>query len=64
VIRLNSDGAVDTGFVVGSSFDFTVHSISPATDGSGDVYVGGDFTSYQTTTIDRIARLNPDGSSN
>ena len=41
IIRLNSDGAVDTAFAVGSGFNGIVNSISPATDGSGDVYVGG-----------------------
>jgi hypothetical protein len=39
-----------------------VFSIAPAGDGSGDVFVGGAFTRYQSTTIGRIARLNSKGS--
>jgi uncharacterized delta-60 repeat protein len=64
IIRLNSDGTVDTAFVVGSGFNSTVNTLSLATDGSGDLYVGGAFTSYQSSTVDKIARLNPDGSLN
>ncbi|MDH5178963.1 MAG: hypothetical protein OEZ39_02640 [Gammaproteobacteria bacterium] len=62
LVRLNSDGSIDTTFDVGSGFDLTVNSIAIANDGTGDIYVGGSFTSYQGTTINRIARLNSDGS--
>ena len=64
IIRLNSDGTVDTTFAVGSGFNAHVNTLSLATDGSGDLYVGGAFTSYQNSTVDRMARLNPDGSLN
>ncbi|MCU7942959.1 MAG: hypothetical protein KZQ87_09785 [Candidatus Thiodiazotropha sp. (ex Cardiolucina cf. quadrata)] len=64
IIRLNSDGTVDTTFAVGSGFNSPVNTLSLATDGSGDLYVGGAFTSYQSSTVDKIARLNPDGSLN
>ncbi|MEJ2622790.1 MAG: delta-60 repeat domain-containing protein [Candidatus Thiodiazotropha sp.] len=64
IIRLNSDGTVDTAFAVGSGFNAPVNTLSLATDGSGDLYVGGAFTSYQSSTVDKIARLNPDGSLN
>ena len=64
IIRLNSDGTVDTAFAVDSGFDSSVQSLSPAADGSGDVFVGGQFRVYQTTVVDRIVRLNPDGSLN
>jgi hypothetical protein len=64
IIRLNSDGTVDTAFALGSGFNAPVNTLSLATDGSGDLFVGGAFTSYQSSTVDRIARLNPDGSLN
>ncbi|MCG7979394.1 MAG: hypothetical protein N0E58_14845 [Candidatus Thiodiazotropha endolucinida] len=64
IIRLNSDGTVDTTFAVGSGFNSPVNTLSLATDSSGDLYVGGAFTSYQSSTVDKIARLNPDGSLN
>jgi uncharacterized delta-60 repeat protein len=63
LIRHNNDGTVDTEFNVGGDFG-GVYSISPAADGSGDLFVGGVFGSYQSTTVDGIARLNPDGSLN
>ena len=39
-------------------------SATPAVDGSDDVYFGGSFTSYQTTTVDYVARINPAGALN
>ena len=62
IIRLNSDGSVDTGFNVGTGFNRNVHSIVLATDGSGDIYVGGSFYTYNSSSSDRIIRLNSDGS--
>ncbi len=72
LIRLNNDGTLDTAFNVDGGFDYSasdildylVASISPATDGSGDLYVVGGFNSYQSTTVGKIVRLNPDGSLN
>ena len=63
IIRLNADGSADTAFAVGTGFDYSsVYTIAPAGDGSGDIYVGGTFTSYNGTfLIDRIARLAIDG---
>ena len=61
--RLNSDGSVDTAFDMSAGgANNTVNVITPAQDGSGDVYVGGDFFSINTTTTGRLARLDPDGS--
>jgi uncharacterized delta-60 repeat protein len=72
IARLNNDGSLDTGFVTGTGFNNSlplpsvccerVKTVAPATDGSGDIYVGGTFTSYNGTAIGRIARLNIDGS--
>ncbi|QSP93928.1 hypothetical protein LPB19_12070 [Marinobacter salinisoli] len=62
IVRLNSDGSHDAGFDSGLGFNDVVLSIALATDGSGDIYVGGDFTDYHGTARRRIARLNSDGS--
>lgn len=72
IARLNNDGSLDTGFVTGTGFNNSiplpsvccdrVKTVAVATDGSGDVYVGGTFTSYNGTPVGRIARLNLDGS--
>ncbi|MHC4606082.1 MAG: hypothetical protein ACYTAF_04020 [Planctomycetota bacterium] len=62
IVRLNADGTLDTGFVIGTGFDDTPIDIVDAGDGSGDVYAGGTFTVYNGTAANRIVRLNPDGS--
>jgi uncharacterized delta-60 repeat protein len=59
IIRLNPDGTVDTGFVYGSGFTSTVEFIE--IDADGKIYVGGQFTSYNGVGVNRIIRLNPDG---
>jgi uncharacterized delta-60 repeat protein len=61
ILRLNEDGSLDGSFVVGSGFDGRVSSIVPATDGSGDIYVGGYFSTYNGTTVSGLVRLNSDG---
>ncbi|MFA6258943.1 MAG: delta-60 repeat domain-containing protein, partial [Candidatus Paceibacterota bacterium] len=60
IARLNSDGSLDTSFNIGSGFNSTVFSI--ATQSDGKILVGGVFTNYNGTSINRIARLNSDGS--
>lgn len=62
IARLNSDGSLDTGFAIGSGFDGDVYAIAVATDGSGDVFVGGNFNEYNGTPVGKIVRLNADGS--
>ncbi len=67
IVRLNSDGSIDAGFNIGAGatagFNNTVRTIVPAGDGSGDIYVGGGFTSYNgTSNVNRMVRLNSDGS--
>lgn len=59
IIRLNSDGTVDNTFNVGTGFNNTVLSITTQTDGK--LIIGGDFTNYNSTPINRIIRLNIDG---
>ena len=61
VVRLNADGTVDQAFATGTGFNNTVHSIAPAGDGSGDLYVGGSFTNYNGTLANDLVRLNVDG---
>jgi beta-propeller uncharacterized protein DUF5122 len=63
LVRLNSDWTVDNTFAVGAGFNAHVNNIAIAKDGSGDVYVGGAFTTYDGNSgINRIVRLNSDGS--
>jgi len=60
IIRLNTDGSIDTSFVVGSGFNSNPQSIAVQPDGK--ILVGGIFTSYQGVSSNRIIRLNTDGS--
>ncbi|HKO30911.1 MAG TPA: delta-60 repeat domain-containing protein, partial [Nitrospiraceae bacterium] len=62
LVRLQANGTVDPAFATGTGFNNTVFSIAPAGDKSGNLYVGGQFTSYQSITIGRIARLKSNGS--
>jgi hypothetical protein len=61
-VRLNPDGTIDTAFSTGTGFNNSVYAVAAAGDGSGDVYVGGSFTSYNGTPCNRLVRLNADGS--
>jgi len=62
IIRLNADGTVDAAFNTGTGFDFPVDALAAAGDGTGDLYVGGNFTAFNgTTNVNRIARLNSNG---
>src|SRR5690606_32753107 len=58
IARLNTDGSLDTSFVVGNGFNNVINSMSIQDDGK--IIVGGNFTSYDGTARNRIARLNTD----
>jgi uncharacterized delta-60 repeat protein len=61
IVRLNSDGTRDTAFTTntGTAFNSTVNAIAIQSDGK--IVIGGDFTTFNGTTVNRIARLNSDG---
>jgi uncharacterized delta-60 repeat protein len=60
ILRLNSDGSLDTSFNIGSGFNNIVSTIVLQSDGK--ILVGGSFSSYNGQTHNRILRLNSDGS--
>ncbi|MCS6796027.1 MAG: delta-60 repeat domain-containing protein [Raineya sp.] len=60
IIRLENDGNVDNTFVVGAGFNAMVRTI--AVQSNGKILVGGDFTNFHLTPINRIIRLEADGS--
>ena len=60
IARLNADGSLDTTFDPGQGFDDEVLRITVQADGK--ILVGGDFTSFDGTSRNYIARLNADGS--
>jgi len=59
IIRLNTDGTKDSSFNIWSWFDNTVGSISVQNDGK--IIAGGAFTKYKWSPINRLIRLNADG---
>lgn len=66
IIKLNTDGSVDATFNTGTGF---VGPSSPdpaqifciAMNSSGDLYVGGNFISYNGTSVNKIVKLKTDG---
>jgi Domain of unknown function (DUF5122) beta-propeller len=61
IVRLNSDGSIDTGFNAGTGFNSDATSIVISNDGSRKIYVGGNFTSYNGVTTDAAVRLKDNG---
>jgi len=60
LVRLNNNGNVDLSFNIGSGFNAVVYSVIVQTDGK--ILVGGDFTNFNGTAVNRIVRLNTNGS--
>ncbi|WP_144035926.1 delta-60 repeat domain-containing protein [Spirosoma fluviale] len=60
IARLNADGSLDTGFNPGTGPSSNVASV--AVQGDGKILIGGEFSTYNGTSRNRIARLNADGS--
>lgn len=59
IARLNTNGTLDTGFDPGTGFNNTVTQVAVQSDDK--VIVVGDFTSFNGTGRNRVARLNTDG---
>ncbi|HRH70461.1 MAG TPA: hypothetical protein PLB89_13215 [Flavobacteriales bacterium] len=60
IARLNGDGTLDTGFNPGTGSANPLRSIALQVDGK--IIVGGDFTFFNGTARNRIARLSSTGS--
>ena len=59
IVRINTNGTIDNTFNVGSGFNNAVYSLFIESDGK--IVAGGDFTTYNGVTRNRIAKLNSDG---
>jgi uncharacterized delta-60 repeat protein len=59
ILRLNSDGSIDSSFNIGTGFNFFTRRILAQSDGK--LIVIGNFTSYNGTSAKNIIRLNTDG---
>jgi uncharacterized delta-60 repeat protein len=60
IARLNTDGSLDAGFNPGTGPNSYIRTIAIQSDGK--IIIRGDFTSYNGTVRNYIARLNTDGS--
>ena len=60
IVRLNSNGTLDSSFNIGTGFNSPVLSIAIQSDGK--ILCGGPYTSYNGATRNRIVRLNSNGS--
>jgi hypothetical protein len=64
--RALASGAIDVRFGIGTGFgigDVPVNALVRAPGTSGDLYVGGSFTTYNGATVNRLARLSDLGGS-
>jgi uncharacterized delta-60 repeat protein len=57
--RLNPNGSLDTTFGTNGAANGRILSI--ALESSGQIIIGGEFTSYGGTNVNKVARLNPNG---
>ncbi|RYY87108.1 MAG: hypothetical protein EOO15_12790 [Chitinophagaceae bacterium] len=60
VVRLNSDGSLDTSFDPGTGASSVVYTMAIQPDGK--IVIGGLFNTYNGTTRNRVARINSNGS--
>ena len=60
IIRLNTDGSVDSTFNFGNGFNQQVNAIT--LQHNGKMVIGGNFTTYNTTSTNFLIRINSDGS--
>jgi uncharacterized delta-60 repeat protein len=60
IARLQRNGTYDATFVTGTGFNSWVYTIT--VQGDGKILAGGDFTSYNGATRNRLVRLNTNGS--
>jgi uncharacterized delta-60 repeat protein len=61
ILRLNSDGSFDNTFNVGGLGATGIISAT-AVQSDGKIIIGGGFPAYNGTSVNGIARINPDGS--
>ena len=60
IIRLNSNGSLDASFNTGTGPNSVINTITSI--GNNKFLIGGNFTTYNGTSINKIAKINFDGS--
>lgn len=59
LVRLNTDGSVDTSFAIGTGTDQFIRTMLLQDDGK--IVIAGDFTTFNQISIKRIARISNNG---
>lgn len=59
IVRLNIDGTIDNSFIIGSGFDNTSKCVAIQSDSK--LIYGGDYTTYQGISVNKICRLTSVG---
>lgn len=60
IARINTDGSVDNTFDPGTGTNLLI--LSMALNSDGKIIIGGLFTDYNGTPVNRLAKINTDGS--
>ncbi len=60
IVRINTDGSLDSSFNSGTGINSSIYLMALQPDGK--IIIGGDFTTYNGITANRLARINIDGS--
>lgn len=59
IVCLNYDGSINNEFNYGTGFNNEVHCIN--IDNNNRLYVGGEFTTYNGSSVNKLIRLLPNG---
>ncbi len=59
IVRLNADGSIDRSFNMGTGLNSTAYAVELQADGK--ILVGGDFSSYNGYSANKLMRLNTNG---
>jgi len=64
LIRLNTNGTVDSSFVIGAGFTTAVNTVTLYTiaiDSTGYIFAGGTFQKYQNIASKNLVKIKPNG---
>lgn len=61
IVRLNSNGSIDTAFTANTGTAASDEVDTVAVQADGKILVGGNFLTWNGNTVNRIVRLNSDG---
>ncbi|PYS99854.1 MAG: hypothetical protein DMF63_10195, partial [Acidobacteria bacterium] len=59
LVRLNTDGTVDSGFSIGTAANNAIFKVAIQVDGK--IVIGGDFATFNTVAKSRMVRLEANG---